>query len=109
MTKLTKCSKCKEKVDFPTWENGWPNYGRIELGYAAQIFVPLSGGTGVGLDKHFDAWEKSSKAVLKQSAQSVIFEWGNGYKYDSCKRYRLCKKCQKKLLQKIGKFFRYGK
>jgi|AVFP01.1.fsa_nt_gi hypothetical protein len=106
---VTCCSRCGGKIDGDRWENGWPNYGYIHLGFAAQAFGALAGMEHIASREHFEAWSKRHKAMTKNDAQEVVFEWGAGYKYDSSDRYRLCYKCQKELLKTIGAFFGYGR
>jgi len=103
------CTRCgSNNIDTGRWEDGWPNYGRIEIGYAAQAFGALCGAEHCAEPEHFTAWHKGHPAMIENGAQSVIFEWGAGYKFDSRERYRLCRGCQKSLLAVIGKFFKYG-
>jgi len=102
---ITCCSRCGGKID-DSWWNEWPNYGKIELGFAAQAFGALGGFEHIAGSRVPD---KPHKAMVQDDAQEVIFQWGAGYKYDSTDRYRLCYDCQKELLKTIGAFFRYGK
>ena len=105
LDKQVKCSRC-DKVANPTdgWEHGFPLYGRIEVGFPAQIFAFLGGADIIAFAEHFKWWSEGHPAIKKNGAQEVIFEWGNGYKYDS-PNYRLCRDCQKKLIQMLGEFF----
>ncbi|MBU2061154.1 MAG: hypothetical protein KKH44_04805 [Bacteroidetes bacterium] len=100
------CSRCGQVAN-PTdgWEHDWPLYGKIEIGFPAQAFAFLGGASCIADSEHFDWWHKGHPAMTSNEAQSITFEWGNGYKYDSKGRYRLCYQCQKKLLKTIGKFF----
>lgn len=108
--KLTRCSRCgRDDTNSHSWEDGWPNYGRIELGFSSQAFAALCGAKGCAEEEHFAAWRKGHPAMVENQAQSVIFEWGNGYKFDSRDRYRLCRECQRSLLTVVGNFFGYGK
>ena len=92
------------------WEHDWPLYGRIEIGFPAQIFCALGSGGHTANDEDFELWHnaKSHGAVKDFSAQSITLEWGNGYKFDSRGKFRLCYNCQKALLQAIGAFFFKG-
>lgn len=102
-----KCSRCN-KVANPTdsWEYGWPLYGKLEIGFPGQAFAYLGGAEYIADKEHFAWWSKGHPAMVRNEAQEVVFEWGNGYKYDSEKRFRMCYYCQKELLYAIGKFFK---
>ena len=104
--KIVHCGRCGEPAN-PNdgWENGWPLYGRIHLGFPAQAFGALCGMEFIAERHHFKWWHKGHPAMTTNGAQEVVFEWGNGNTYDSTGRYRLCYECQKELLKVIGKFF----
>lgn len=104
--KRVECSRCKEVANPNNgWEHGWPLYGRIELGFPAQAFAFLGGARSIADREHFSWWNEGHPAMTKNGAQDITFEWGNGYRFDSTGRYRLCYECQKKLLRVIGEFF----
>lgn len=104
------CSRCGEVANPDDgWEHGWPLYGRLELGYHSCIGYRLRHGTYAGAPddpdwQQFD-YTKHPAVVGTQTAQRVEFEWGNGHKYDSTDRYRLCECCQSHLLHLLGWFF----
>ena len=97
------CSRCGRTAN-PNdgWEHEWPIYGRLDIGYHSQAFVELAGGD---VDAGFQMWEQGHPAMIQDDAQRVVFEWGNGYQYDSTGRYRMCCKCQRELLAVVGRFF----
>jgi hypothetical protein len=80
-----KCSRC-EKEKGKHWENGWPNFGKIEIGFSAQmekvIKIPYK-----------------SDLVEKMEPQKAVLKWGNEEKYN------LCSNCQEELIVIIGNFF----
>lgn len=99
------CSHCG-KVANPSdrWENGWPLYGKITIGLDCCALDSLWG----------DDWHESNlsfnhPAMIKSNFQQINFEWGNGYKFDSTGRYRLCWYCQRLLMGVIGDFFKSDK
>jgi len=104
--KQVQCSRCGAVAN-PNdgWEHGWPLYGKIEVGFPAQIFAFLGGAKNIADKEHFDWWHEGHPALTENGAQGVIFEWGNGYRYDSTGRYRICYDCQKALLYVLGGFF----
>lgn len=98
--RLVRCGRCgSREIDGPRWENGWPNYGKIELGFAAQAFGALCGMRHCADREHFLVWREGHPAMTKNGAQHVCFEWKPGTKY------RLCYNCQKALLGVVGEFF----
>ena len=106
--KQVACSRCGNAAN-PNdgWEHEWPLYGRLHVGFPAQAFAALCGKRIAGEDQ-FRAWNKGHPSMVKNGAQDVVFEWGNGVEYDSTDRYRLCYECQRVLLGVIGEFFGYG-
>ena len=98
-----RCGEIANPTD--GWEHSWPLYGRIEIGFPAQLFAFLGGAKYIADEEHFKVWSEGHKAMIENGAQSATFEWGNGHKFDSRGRYRLCYECQKKLLHVIGEFF----
>jgi hypothetical protein len=93
------CSRCKNVAN-PNdgWEHGWPLFGRLDVGIHSCAAHKLGDPT----------WTPHP-AIRDYGAQRVIFEWGNGYEYDSRGRYRLCAECQADLLGVLGAFFGVGK
>ena len=104
--KRTTCSRCGQCAN-PNdgWEHEWPNNGRVEIGAASQVFAPLCGAANCADRVHFEAWHRGHPAIVTFDAQAVVFEWGNGYKFDSTGRYRLCYECQRAFAAVIGVFF----
>ena len=98
--RLVRCGRCDSPVDGQNWENGWPNYGKIELGFAAQAFGALCGMQHIAEPEHFDVWHEGHPAMTTDGAQEVCFEWKPGET-----DYRLCYYCQKELLRRVGEFF----
>ncbi|MHB1702379.1 MAG: hypothetical protein ACYCSN_20050 [Acidobacteriaceae bacterium] len=99
----SRCGGCANPND--GWEHVWPLYGHLEIGFPGQAFGHLGGCDHTADGVHFDWWAEGHPAMTKNEAQEVIFEWGNGFKFDSTGRYRLCYDCQKKLLHVVGEFF----
>ena len=96
-----RCGRCGSgEIDGPRWENGWPNYGTIDLGYASQAFGALCGMKYCAAPEHFAVWEEGHPAMTDNGAQHVRFEWNTG-KND----FRLCRSCQTDLFQVVGDFF----
>lgn len=100
------CSRC-DKVANPSdgWEHGWPLYGKIHVGFPGQLFAFLGGAEHIADTEHFEWWKEGHPAIKEGGSQETIFEWGNGYRYDSKGRYRLCYDCQKQFLYMLGDFF----
>ena len=96
---IVKCSRCGLAAN-PSdgWEHGWPLYGRIEIGFPSCLPDYWNGSRGGGIPK--------IGAVKECSFQDIVLEWGNGYRYDSTGKYRLCYECQGKLLQTLGEYFK---
>jgi hypothetical protein len=102
---IVLCSHCGNPANPTTrWESGWPLYGRIELGFPSRIFSPLVQRVFPDCNT-MEKLVEGHKAAVNFEAQEVVFEWGNGYKFDSSDRYRLCYKCQRELIEIIGSFF----
>jgi hypothetical protein len=99
----SRCDKCANPTD--GWENGWPLYGRLDIGFPAQAFGHLGRCNHCADAEHFEWWREGHPAMTVNEAQAVTFEWGNGHQYDSRGRYRLCYDCQKELLHVLGDFF----
>lgn len=104
--KQVLCSRCG-KVANPddSWIHDWPLYGRIEVGFPSQAFAALGGAKHIADREHFIWWRRGHPALITNEAQEICFLWGNGYKYDSRGRYRLCYDCQRELLNMLGRFF----
>ena len=90
-----RCGDCANPTD--GWEHAWPLYGHMVIGFAAQAGLFFS---------HHRLVFPEHPALKSNGAQELILEWGNGYKYDSTGKYRLCYNCQKELIATLGKFFR---
>ena len=99
----SRCGECANPSD--GWEHSWPLYGRLDIGFPSQAFGHLGGCEHIADREHFEWWREGHPAMTTNEAQEVIFEWGNGYRFDSTGRYRLCYDCQKQLLRVIGEFF----
>lgn len=101
------CNKCGDEFDTRyNWENGWPNYGSITLGCAAQSFGKLGGsGASVASKEQWEWWGKNRESptppFIKVDAQEVVLEWGS--RTDG--PYRMCHGCQSDFIGVIGKFF----
>ena len=106
LVSLTRCNRCEKDVDKGGWHNGWPNYGRIQLGFAAQASAVMMG-IGTATSEAVKASAITHDAVVDSKGQEVTIEWGAGYIYDSKARYRLCYNCQKELLKTVGAFFKF--
>lgn len=89
------CSRCQREIG-NGWEEQWPNFGRIEIGFAAQI------GYALGLGSPFPDRLNGFRAG---DAQNLVVEWGQGYRFDTRDSFILCAGCQKVLLGLIGAFF----
>lgn len=103
---VVACSRCAKPAN-PTdgWEHGWPLYGRIEVGFPACSMDYLRPDP---YNMKIERWSAFDHPVVKRDEcgwQNFVAEWGNGYKFDSSGRYRLCYECQKALLRTLGKFF----
>lgn len=94
------CGHCKEPIQ-PGWENGWPLFGTIDLGFSAQAFGALCGMKTCASEAHFEIWSLGHPALEINEAQHLRFRWTE--KTD----YRLCYSCQKELINLVGKFFKY--
>lgn len=92
------CSRCNQVAN-PTdgWEHGWCIYGNINLGFHSRINDALAG--------KFISKIPKSNVIKDFGFQEITLEWGNGFKYDTTGKYRLCEPCQRELLNLIGKFF----
>lgn len=98
------CVRCNNVIDPSNgkrWEFGWPLYGSIQLGFAAQIFAKLADARGCADNEHFKWWKEGHAALIKNEAQEVIFDWGQNSK----SKCLLCYECQSKLINMVGEFF----
>ena len=103
-TEAIRCSRCRRPIAFANWEEGWPVYGHLDLGYAGQAFATLTCADNVALDEDFAVHAEGHPALIRNEAQHITFQWGNGGDYDS-PGFRLCSDCQETLLNLIGWFF----
>ena len=110
------CSRCGNVANPDDgWENDWPNYGQILLGFNSVIHWPLlekAVGPSFNPGYHENPIVKSvisgkhPAVKLFGAYQSIIIEWSAGdYPASISKKYRLCRDCQRDLLTIIGEFF----
>lgn len=100
MPENARCGRCDRVIDPDgSWENQWPLYGTIDLGFPAQAFGALCGAKCCAETNHFAWWREGYPAMTTNEAQRVTFMW----KSDS--KWRLCRSCQRELLSVIGRFF----
>jgi len=95
------CSHCGEVANpDDAWEYGWPMYGKITIGIdcCSLNYLWPDGYREKGMGFNHPA-------MVASGFQEINFEWGNGYKFDSTGKYRLCWDCQRKLMKLIGSFF----
>ncbi len=104
-----RCGRCASKIGKTSWEDGWPNWGKISLGCSSQSFAKLRGRTsGCATDEDFEWWRAVKHPVLIDTyAQEVRLEWGSYIRASTW--YRLCRKCQNELIALIGGFFEMDK
>jgi hypothetical protein len=109
------CSRCGAVAN-PTdsWENDWPNYGHIVIGFCGTIqdvLLHRVPGTPDEKEKMVYALFNCKHPALSHKsctyAQKVDIEWAayNKYPGKMNTKYRLCRPCQKELLEIIGEFF----
>ena len=99
----TYCGRCGGRLRTDSWEDGWPNYCKAEIGVGAQGLCALYR-TNLGTVESFDDYGKLPKklhpVIGKNSGhQRVFIEWGHEGEF------RLCSSCQTAFLNTIGAFF----
>lgn len=97
------CSRCGNRINLSRWEEQWPNYGKVQLGFASQIFGTLCGEDGCAKREHFKVWHEGHPAMTLNGAQQICFEWRKGGEND----YILCRECQREFIGIVGAFFRF--
>ena len=97
---MSRCGRCGQGIGGERWEYGWPNYGRIEIGFAAQIGYAMGGST---------PFSGCVRFAVNDEAQSAVFQWSNGYRpgglVEHESEHHLCFDCQRELLKLLGAFF----